>query len=70
MKNSKTAVTQQATNFKIICVNCDALGIVFDCAEDAPASTPIKCRHCGIPRGTLGDLRHLSYSNRRDLFEV
>jgi hypothetical protein len=31
---------------------------------------PIKCRHCGAPRGTLGQLRELSTSGRQDLFEV
>jgi VanZ family protein len=44
-----------------VCINCDALGVVFDCAEDAPPSTPIKARHCGLSRGTLGDLRNLAY---------
>jgi ribosomal protein S27E len=57
-------------DFRIVCINCDALGIVFDCPEGAPSSTEIKCRHCGAPRGTLGDLRKLSCSDRRDLFEV
>ena len=56
--------------FRIVCINCDALGIVFDCAENAPPSTPIKCRHCGAPRGTLGDLRELSFSQWQDLFDV
>jgi hypothetical protein len=51
-------------------MNCDAVGVVFDCAENAPPSTPIKCRHCGAPRGTLGDLRNLSYATRRDRFDV
>ena len=56
--------------FKIVCINCDALGIVFDCTEDSPPSTLIMCRHCGAPRGTLGDLRNLSYATRNDLFDV
>ena len=56
--------------FKIVCINCDSLGIVFDCPEGAPPSTQINCRHCGVPRGTLGELRALSCSDRRDLFEV
>jgi ribosomal protein S27E len=55
--------------FRIVCINCDALGIVFDCPEGAPSSTQIKCRYCGAPRGTLGDLRSLSYSDRQDPFE-
>jgi ribosomal protein S27E len=58
------------SEFRIVCINCDALGIVFDCPENAPPSTPIKCRHCGAPRGTLGDLRQLSFSQRQDLFDV
>ena len=44
-------------DFEVVCINCDTLGIVFDCAEGAPSSTEIKCRHCGGLRGTLGDLR-------------
>jgi ribosomal protein S27E len=56
--------------FRIVCIKCDALGIVFDCPESAPSSTQIKCQNCGAPRGTLGDLRSLSYSDRQDLFEV
>lgn len=55
--------------FQIICINCDALGIVFDCVEDAASSTLIKCRGCGAPRGTLGDLRQLELTNR-DAFEI
>jgi len=74
MTNLKAAQIIQAPNprpgFRIICINCDALGIVFDCPEGAPASTQIKCRHCGVPRGTLGELRELSCSDRRDLFDV
>jgi ribosomal protein S27E len=58
------------SEFRLICVNCDALGIVFDFPENAPVSTMIKCRLCGAPRGTLGELRRLSCSDRRDLFEV
>jgi hypothetical protein len=56
--------------FRIVCINCDALGIIFDCEENSPPSTPIRCRHCGAPRGTLGDLRELSTSQRRNLFDV
>ena len=70
----KTAKVPQAPvarpAFKIVCTNCDSLGIVFDSAEGAPPSTLVKCRHCGVPRGTLGELRALSCSDRRDLFEV
>jgi ribosomal protein S27E len=60
----------QRAEFRIVCVNCDALGIVFDCTEDAPAWTPIRCQHCGAARGTLGDLRELSVSPRQNLFDV
>jgi hypothetical protein len=54
--------------FRIVCIQCDALGIAFDGAEDAPSWTTISCRNCGAPRGTLGDLRNLAASNRQDLF--
>jgi ribosomal protein S27E len=60
----------QRNGFKIVCVDCDALGIVFDFPEDAPSSIQIKCQNCGAPRGTLGSLRRLSCSDRRDLFEA
>jgi ribosomal protein S27E len=73
MTISKVAQVAQApirhSHFRIVCIKCDSLGIVFDCPEGAPASTQIKCRHCGAPRGTLGELRALSCSDRRDLFE-
>jgi len=74
MMISKTAKVPQAPiarpAFKIVCINCNSLGIVFDSAEGAPPSTQVTCRHCGVPRGTLGELRALSCSDRRDLFEV
>ena len=74
MMISKTAKVPQAPiappAFKIVCINCDSLGIVFDSAEGAPPSTQVTCRHCGVPRGTLEELRALSGSDRRDLFEV
>jgi hypothetical protein len=57
-------------DFRIVCINCDSLGIVFDCTEDASPSTVIMCRRCGAPRGTLGDLRSLSYATRHDLFDI
>jgi hypothetical protein len=56
--------------FQLVCVNCDALGIVLDYAEGAPSSTPIKCRDCGALRGTLGDLRNLALADQRDTFDV
>jgi hypothetical protein len=57
-------------SFHLICIDCHALGIVLDHAANAPSSTLIKCRHCGAPRGTLGDLRSLAQSTRHDLFET
>lgn len=56
--------------FEIICSACDGLGITFECVEGAPSSTPIKCRHCGASRGTLGGLRQLSNSGKPGLFEI
>jgi hypothetical protein len=56
--------------FQIVCKVCNGLGIMFDCAENAPASTPITCRHCGAARGTLGTLRNLSASGKHDVFEI
>jgi ribosomal protein S27E len=67
--NSKGEQPKLSTEFKIVCVNCDALGIVFDCSEGAPSSRKIKCSLCGAPRGTLGDLRNLSDSDMQDLFD-
>jgi hypothetical protein len=55
--------------FQLVCDKCDALGIMLDYPDDAPSSTLIKCRHCGGPRGSLGDLRSLAQSDRRDIFE-
>jgi hypothetical protein len=63
-KASQVAHTTAAPGFKIVCKICDALGIVFDCAEGAPSSTQIKCRHCGALRGTLGELRNLYLSHQ------
>jgi hypothetical protein len=60
----------QLSGFRIVCEICDGLGTFFDFAEDAPSSTQIKCRHCGAPRGTLGELRNLSVLAKQDLFEI
>jgi hypothetical protein len=57
-------------SFRLICINCNGVGIVFDCSESAPAATPIKCSLCGAPRGTLGELRRLSDSDQSTLFDV
>jgi hypothetical protein len=73
MTISKPSLVAQIPNrasFDVVCKLCDGLGIVFDCPENAPSYTPIKCRHCGAPRGTLGDLRNLSISGKQDLFEI
>ena len=62
--------SSEVSQFQIVCNICDGLGITFDCKEDALASTLIKCRHCGAPRGTLGDLRTLSCSGKLEIFEI
>jgi hypothetical protein len=47
--------------FQLVCIHCDALGIVFDGdAEGPPSSTIIRCRDCRAIRGTLEDLRNLA----------
>jgi hypothetical protein len=52
--------------FQLVCVHCDALGIVSDGdAEGAPSSTIIRCRDCRGVRGTLGDLRKLALPEER-----
>jgi hypothetical protein len=56
--------------FQLVCIKCDALGIVLDYTEGAPLSTPIQCRGCGGLRGTLGDLCALARLDRQDLFDV
>jgi hypothetical protein len=66
MSNSRL---DRRLDFGIVCINCDALGVVFDCTEDAAPSTLILCRRCGAPRGTLGDLRNLSGAPRDDLYQ-
>jgi hypothetical protein len=55
-----------AATFQLICVKCDALGIVLDYREGAPLSTPIECRGCGGLRGTLGALRTLAERHQHD----
>jgi hypothetical protein len=56
--------------FQLVCIDCDALGIVLDCAEGAPLSTLIRCHSCGGLRGTLGDLRNLAEPGQLDIFVV
>ena len=72
--NATETITEQilpsdASRFQIVCKVCDGLGIVFDCTEGAPSLIVIKCRHCGAPSGTLGDLRNISTSDKHDVFE-
>jgi len=57
-------------DFQIIRINCDALGVVLNYPEDAPISTVVNRHLCNTPRGTLGALRNLARSNRRDILEV
>jgi hypothetical protein len=59
-----------SSRFQLICINCDALGIVLDYPDNAPSSTQIKCQACEAPRGTIGALRNLALSDRRDLFDA
>jgi hypothetical protein len=54
--------------FQLVCIKCDALGIVLDYSEGAPLSTPIQCRGCGGLRGTLGDLRILAKPGQPNTF--
>jgi hypothetical protein len=55
--------------FQLVCVECDSVGVIIDGSELAPPSTIVKCSHCQSVRGTLGDLRNLANSGRRDLFD-
>lgn len=61
---------KQRPDFKIICPNCDGLGIAIEAPESAPSSTIVKCRNCDYPGGTLGGSRSLATSDRNDLFEI
>jgi hypothetical protein len=56
--------------FQLVCVQCNALGIVLEDAEGASLSMPIKCRGCGGLRGTLGDLRVLAQSGQPNAFDI
>ncbi len=55
--------------FQLVCVECDSVGVIIDGSELSPPSTIVKCSHCQSARGTLGDLRNLANSTRRDLFD-
>lgn len=59
-----------AMAFQLVCIECDSVGVIIDGSELAPPSTIVKCSHCRSARGTLGDLRNLATSGRRDLFET
>lgn len=56
--------------FTLVCDICDSMGVNLDYPEDAPPSTLIRCSICSAPRGTLGALRNLGNSDRKDLFEL
>ena len=56
--------------FQLVCAKCDSVGVIIDQGELAPASTIVRCSHCEAARGTLGELRSLAISGRRDLFDA
>ena len=56
--------------FQLVCAKCDSVGVIIDHGEMAPPSTIVRCSHCEAVRGTLGELRHLAISDRRDLFDT
>ena len=66
----ETQANSSQIGFQIVCTSCDGLGVSYQGAELAHSFTPISCRHCGAPRGTLGDLRRLSVSGTQDLFDI
>ena len=55
--------------FQLVCAQCDSVGVIIDHGEQAPPSTIVRCSHCETSRGTLGELRELASSGRRDLFD-
>ena len=56
--------------FQLVCAKCNSVGVIMDHGELAPASTIVRCSHCEAERGTLGELRNLANSGRRDLFDT
>jgi hypothetical protein len=56
--------------FQLICAKCDSVGVIIDHGELAPPSTIVRCSQCEANRGTLGELRNLASSGRRDLFDT
>jgi hypothetical protein len=55
--------------FQLVCAECDGVGVIIQDGELAPASTIVRCAHCQAARGTLGELRLLATSDRRDWFD-
>jgi hypothetical protein len=55
--------------FQLVCAKCDGVGVIIDRPELAPPSTIVRCSQCEAARGTLGELRVLASSARRDLFD-
>jgi hypothetical protein len=56
--------------FQLVCAKCDSVGVIIDHGELAPASSIVRCSHCEAARGTLGELRNLAITGRRDLFDT
>jgi hypothetical protein len=65
-----SARPSQDLNLELSAQIVKPLVVAFDCAENAPPSTMIKCRHCGAPRETVRDVRKLSISQRQTLFDI
>ena len=55
--------------FQLICIECEGIGVIIEDGELAPSSAVVRCSHCQAARGTLGELRLLAISDRRDLFD-
>jgi hypothetical protein len=56
--------------FQLVCAKCDSVGVIIDHGELAPPSSIVRCSHCEAARGTLGELRDLAISGRRDLSDT
>jgi hypothetical protein len=57
-------------SFQLVCIECDSIGVVIEDGELAPPSAIVRCSHCSAVRGTLGELRSLASTDRRDLFDI
>ena len=55
--------------FQLVCAQCDSVAMIMDHGEQAPSSSILKCSRCEANRRTLGELRALANSGRRDLFD-